>query len=317
MSHKGNIYKIKKQEILSFIPSILLTALIFLVALYLADDLSEYVKDGISLSINVIIPSVFPFLILSDILINYIHYDKVTRLRTFFERIFKINGAMISAYILGLLCGYPIGARMALTSYENGIIDKDECERLMSFSNNASPAYIICAVGGGLRGSIKEGALLYIITIISSTLSGILSRNGKKCCHFTAYIPEQKYNFFHSIRNSIQTSISIGGFITVFSVFFGLIETIIKNKVVLSLILPFLEISNACAFLSDLCIFPSSLTFSLSALAISFSGICVATQTLAIIPDGVKINTKRYFKIKLLQGLIAFILSYIIYSIFI
>lgn len=317
MSHKVKVYKIKNEGIISFIPSALLTALIFIIALYLSHDLSKYVKEGISLSVNVIIPSVFPFLIFSDLFVKVIQYERVSRLRNIFERIFRINGVGVSAYILGLLCGYPIGAKIALSYYENGIISKDECERLMAFSNNASPGYIISAVGGALRGSIKEGVVLYIITVFSSALSGFISGINKRKSEYSRYICVQNYNFFTSVKNAINTSISTGGFITVFSIFFGLIRTLLKSDITLALLSPFLEISNACSCLSELCIFSPSITFALTSLAISFSGLCVGAQTLALIPTGLSVNTKRYFKLKLLQGVISFLLALPIYFLFI
>ncbi len=317
MSRKGKVYKIKNEGLLSFLPSALLTALIFIIALYLSSDLSVYVKDGISLSVNVIIPSVFPFLIFSDFFVKFIQYERVSKLRHIFERVFKINGVGVSAYILGLLCGYPIGAKIALAYYENGIIEKEECERLMAFSNNASPGYIISAVGGTLLGSIKKGVLLYLITVLSSAISGVISGINKRKSEHLRYISEQNYNFFKSVKSAIYTSISTGGFITVFSIFFGLIHTLLKSDITLALISPFLEISNACSFLSELCIFPPFITFALISLSISFSGLCVGAQALALIPDGLQINAKRYFKLKLLQGVIAFIISLPIYILFI
>ncbi len=317
MSYKEMEIKKRKIGILSFIPSAALTALVFIIALYMSDELSMYVKEGISLSVNVIIPSIFPFLILSDVLIRYIRYDRISPLRSIFEKLFKINGAAISAYIMGLLCGYPIGAKMSLAYYENGIISSDECERLMAFSNNASPAYIICAVGLGLRGSIREGAILYFTTIFSSILCGVIIGIKKHKSEKLTFISEQSFDFFSSVRQAVYTSISTGGFITVFSILFGLIRSFLKYAPLISLISPFLEISNACLYLSDLCIFPTALTFSLTSLAISFSGVCVGAQTVSLIPTSSQIRAAKYFKYKLLQGVISFLLAIPIYFLFI
>ena len=117
--------------------------LLFFTMLILSKEISTYALEGLDLAVKLILPSVFPFLLITDVLITSIRAEKVTVLHRAFERIFRISGEGIATFFCGILCGFPVGAKMSTELYKNGIISKCECERLMSFSNNASPAYVI------------------------------------------------------------------------------------------------------------------------------------------------------------------------------
>ncbi len=285
--------------------SIILTALIFVVAIYLSDELSEYVKEALLLSVKIIIPSVFPFLILTDVIARYIHLESLHHARLAFERIFKINGSALSVYICGLLCGFPVGARLALSCYESGKISKDECERLMAFSNNASPGYVICAVGIGMRESISDGVILYASMILSSILTGFLFGLKRNYSLKADIISWQKYSFVNSIKSAAEICLNMTAFITAFGILSGILELFIKNEAILTCLLSTLEIGNATLHLSDLCNFSFDISLALSSFAISFSGLCVFFQTFSLVDSKDKISAKRYLVIKLVQGLFA------------
>ena len=71
--------------------------------------------------------------------------------------VFGINGNGASAFILGVLCGYPIGAKTAVDLYKNSYISKKEAENLICFSNNSGPLFIIGALGIGMLSSKSAG----------------------------------------------------------------------------------------------------------------------------------------------------------------
>ena len=285
--------------------SVILTALIFVVAIYLSDELSEYVKEALLLSVKVIIPSVFPFLILTDVVARYIHLESLHHARLAFEKIFKINGSALSVYICGLLCGFPVGARLALSCYENGKISKDECERLMAFSNNASPGYVICAVGIGMRESVSDGVILYVSMILSSILTGFLFGIKRNYSVKADIISWQKYSFVNSIKSAAEICLNMTAFITAFGILSGILELFIKNETILTFLLSTLEIGNATLHLSDLCNFSFDISLVLSSFAISFSGLCVFCQTFSLVDSKDKISAKRYLAMKLVQGVFA------------
>ena len=282
---------------------------LFFIMLLFSNEISTYVLDGLRLSVKVILPSVFPFLLISDVLISSSRFGKVHFLKNLFERIFNVCGEALCAFLCGILCGFPIGAKMSLELYNNGIISKCECERLMSFANNASPAYVIFVVGIALRGSVRDGILLYLIMIFSSLATGYFIGVNKKKSHNTNFILWQNYSFTNSIKSSATVCINICAFITTFAIICGLIKKLIKKTVACALIMSFLEIGNASLYLSELCISHPFYSFVMTAFALSFSGVSVIAQSTSLIGAGNDISIKKHVIYKLLQGAIATLFS--------
>ena len=301
-----------KNSIKKFWISALILAL-FLLSLVLSNEISRYVMNGLSLSVKIIIPSVFPFLLITDLFIANIRLDNIGPLRRIFEVLFRISGNAVSAFICGLLCGFPIGAKMSLDLYKNGIISKCECERLMSFSNNASPAYVIFVVGVALRKSIIEGLLFYFIMLASAFLTGSIIGINKKQSNNKKIILGQKYSFTASVKQSTEVCINICGFITTFAIVCGLVKKIIRSDILCALIISFFEIGNACTFLSELCSFNNFLSFVITSFSISFSGISVISQTICIAGTQADISIRNHIKYKLLQGTLAAVISMLVF----
>ncbi len=304
-SKPGKKEKSRFTEIAALLTSVGFTAFIFLAAILLSDELAGYVAKGLSISARVIIPSVFPFLILSDLAVRYIHFEKIGCMRKAFERMFRINGAALPVFVCGALCGFPVGARLAILLYESGKISKCECERLIAFSNNASPGYVICAVGVGMLGSLSEGILLYTSMILSSALTGIITGINKVNSSNSRFIYEQNYSFTESVKSASNICLQISGFVTTFSILTGATDLLINSAVIKSVIIPFLEIGNAAVYLSDLYIYPKYITLAMIAFSISFSGLCVSAQVMSVIGKSSDISMRTYIPRKILQGCIA------------
>jgi len=119
-------------------------------------------KDGLSLCGNVILPSLFPFFVLSSLVVELGMSRCLGRLfQPVMAPLFRVNGACASAVALGFIGGYPVGARTAIALYENGQCSRTEAERLLAFCNNSGPAFILGVVGTGVFGSGAAGLLLY------------------------------------------------------------------------------------------------------------------------------------------------------------
>ncbi len=276
--------------------------------------ISGGVKSGLSFCFSVILPSAFPFMILSDALLFFMYFEKIKPLRRLFSRLFKINGYAISVFLAGLISGFPIGAKLARELYISGKISKNECERLIGFSNNASPAFVISGIGFGLLGSLKTGIFLYLISIASSITSGIVFSFSEKRESDSEYNFKHSYSFVDSIKSATKASVIICGFICFFSVVIDLLAKIIKNDWAMAFISSFLEIGNAAKFITSLN-FPDIITLPLLAFAISFSGFSVHFQSKSLLSD-TDISMKKYYIMKIFSSLISALLSFIIVFIF-
>ena len=88
--------------------------------------------------------------------------------------LFRVNGSCAAALVLGLIGGYPVGAKAAADLYRNGRCNESEARRLLGFCNNAGPSFLIGVVGAGIFQSAKLGLLLEGIHIFSALLIGLL-----------------------------------------------------------------------------------------------------------------------------------------------
>ena len=134
-------------------------------------------RDGLKLCGNVIVPSLFPFFVLSSLVVELGMSRYLGRLfQPVMAPLFRVNGACASALALGFVGGYPVGARTAISLYQSGQCSKTEAERLLAFCNNSGPAFIFGVVGAGVFGSGALGLLLYLVHMAASLLVGLLFR---------------------------------------------------------------------------------------------------------------------------------------------
>ena len=107
----------------------------------------EAARTGLQLCGNVIVPSLFPFFVLSSLVVELGLAGHLGRLLEGVMRpLFRVNGACASAFALGFIGGYPVGAKTAISLYQNGMCTKTEAERLLAFCNNSGPAFILGVV---------------------------------------------------------------------------------------------------------------------------------------------------------------------------
>ena len=137
--------------------SILTLIFAFGISLFFSDEIAHSVKSGLSLAVNVVIPSVFPFIILSDALYSMLSFGPSSVIGRAFEWLFGISRNAVYAFLLGAVCGFPLGVKCTSDLYREGLISREEAEGLMGFCNNTGPAFLISGVGVGLRKNASEG----------------------------------------------------------------------------------------------------------------------------------------------------------------
>lgn len=104
----------------------------------------EAAKQGLKLWSNSVIPSLFPFFIGTELLYRTNFVSVLGKIFTKFMRpIFNIPGEGAIALILGNISGYPVGAKLACNMLENNQCSKIEAERIIAFTNNSNPLFIV------------------------------------------------------------------------------------------------------------------------------------------------------------------------------
>ncbi len=160
-----------------FVFCILFTILLFL----RADAASEGIRRGLSICAETLIPSLFPFMVISEMLVRSGLGGFASKyLGKPMQGLFGVSGACAGALMLGILCGFPVGAKTCAALYDKGEICKDDAEALLSFCNFPSPPFMIFAVGEGLFGDRRLGLLLYFSSLVSGLAYGIISSFGRR-----------------------------------------------------------------------------------------------------------------------------------------
>lgn len=284
----------------------------------------EGAKTGLTLCFNVIIPSLFPFFVLSSLLVELGLAAYLGRaLEPVMRPLFRVNGACATAVALGFVGGYPVGARTALSLYEKGLCSKTEAERLLAFCNNSGPAFILGVVGAGVFASSRVGLLLYLVHALASLLVGLLfrfyGREEGSARRGGAHVESVRFTsaFTGSVTRSFQSTLSICAFVVFFSVVitllsrFGILAALAHGLSALCapfglteawasrLLTGLLEISSGVWSLSGSGTLAGRV--SMAAFMLGWAGISVHCQVLSFLGDS-GLSVRTYLLGKLLHG---------------
>lgn len=328
---KTNFYIIHLKQLL--LPFVFFSFVICLV-LFSNSNLAA-ARNGLSLWANSVVPSLFPFFVATELLsqTNAV-YLLGKLLNNFMRPLFNVRGEGSFALIMGIISGYPVGAKIASNFRQNNICSKEECERLLSFTNNSGPLFIIGTVGVSMFGSSTIGLLLFITHLLASITVGIIFRFWKyEKSHQSRNTPfSNNTNNLHlsnlgevlanSITNSISSIVMIGGFVVLFSVIISILKSSQIVDLISSILIPifnalhiptsfasplitgFLEITNGINAIANIHIKEISINIIFTAFLLGFGGISVFLQVLSI-TSKTDLSIKPYIYGKLLHGIIA------------
>ncbi len=145
---------------------------------------AEGAREGLLICAQVIIPSLFPFFVLSGIFAMLAQrraearpaaVQNAGRLRLM-QRLFGQPSAAFGTLLIGLLGGYPLGAKSAAQLYERGLVTRRQAQCLLLYCVNAGPAYVVGVVGSALMNSRKAGIIAFVSLTAASLLLGLFTR---------------------------------------------------------------------------------------------------------------------------------------------
>lgn len=297
------------------------------------DQIAQGVYEGLKICLGTLIPSLFPFMILSSFIIESgcanilgIKLNKLAKL------VFFLPGNCIPTVILSLIGGYPVGARNIKSLYEYGYIDDDTAERMSMFCVGAGPAFIIGVVGSVMFHSYNLGMILFVTQIIASLVIGIvlglIARKRGISCNSSFSYNRQLNNLSDSfVQATTETSfatINMCAFVTLFSAIIallqvsGILEFIsmflihigVDSSTALALIPSILEITNGCYISNSVNATPLFLAFILS-----FSSFSVIFQLLSAM-KGIKFSKLKFVAFRVIHAILATLFAYIAILIF-
>ena len=263
-------------------------------------------KQGIDTCLNILVPSLFPFVVLSSVAVKCgIFSGKNGKI---FEKITGMPFAALTVIVFGFMGGYPVGLNVAAELYENGVIDRKTVLRLSSFCVNAGPAFIITAVGTMIFGSSGAGGRLFICVCIASLITGILVSVFIKPDKNTQTYKYIKQPFSDALTQSVESSCEkmfvMCAWVILFSCFSGIISRF-DFGVFSDIWSVFGEVTAGVVSAGK------SGGLPLTAACISSGGLCVMCQLFpAMKKCGVRI--REYLTFRIVNSVISFFLMKII-----
>lgn len=307
------VYKSKLNSRL-IIKNFLIIFIIFLI-IYSQSNIKAVV-NSISLFFEKVFPSLFPFFVATDLLSHTNIIEILNKiLSPLMKPLFNVSGKGAFPFIMGILSGYPTGAKIISDFRKRNICTKVECERLLAYTNNSGPLFIIGTVGSSLFFNTEIGYLLFITHILGMISVGIIFRFYKSSCYRQESIVEEinisnfSSIFTDAIFNSFKTLSMIFGFIIFFSILINILLTsgvlnLISSTWIIGSILSFIEITNGINYLSSIISNNLSINIVLSSFFLGFGGLSVLMQVYSIISK-TDLSIKPYIYGKLLHGFIS------------
>ena len=280
-----------------------------------AETAAQAVRDGVQLCLTSVIPALFPFFAVSSLLVALGAAEAAGRaLARPFRRLFRCGGAGCAALLLGLVGGYPVGARTAAELVRRGELSPAEGARLLTFCNNAGPAFSIGVAGVSVFGSARTGVWLYLLHCAAALLTGLLF--CRRPLPVTA-MPKRPVppragltgQFLRAVEGAVSAMARVCGFVVFFLVLLRLAEGLIGPLPPLAA--GVLELTNGILRLT-----PDRRGFVTAAALLGWGGLSVHCQTAAV-TAGSGISLRLYVPAKAVQaalsaGLAALLAPYLL-----
>ena len=269
---------------------------------FLADakELRLEAAKALTLCAGTVIPALFPFMAVTGLLVRLGFWQWLAPyMAGLMAPLFRLPGCAGSALLLGLVGGYPIGARTAAELYASGALTRQETERLLTFCNNSNPVFLISVLGVGVFGSVRTGIWLWLIHVASALVTGLLFRGlgrGRRSVPppVSFQAPSLPGAFVTSVKDAAMGMVSVCAFVTFFYV----------------LVSPLTRLGGHLAAtavgVTELFSLTPLLTcdrtgFILAAGCAGWGGLSVLCQTAAVL-DGTDLPLRPCFLGKLMQG---------------
>lgn len=295
-----------KKEYFSIVLIILLVFLLF----KFPDAIKSGITEGLSICFQTVIPSLFPFLVLSSYVVNsnilnpfYRFLSPVTRV------LFKQPANAVPVIILSMIGGFPVGLKMIKELFKREEITEIQAKRLCLFCMNSGPAFTITVVGANLLRSTLAGVVIYSSLCISSLIIGFFTRfifrdDGRNC-------PVKQYRITDlstlsaSVTSGINNILGICGWIVLFSGFIECFNILNSNYFLSIFVKTTVEVTRACIE------FSGKIALPYLAFIIGFGGFCVHFQILDCLKK-CKMNYSHFLFSRVMNGCLSAIITYII-----
>lgn len=240
------------------------------------------VRTGIQLCGSVIIPSMFPFMMLSGFIARSGLLLSVSRLlEPVSMRLLRLPGCGMAVFLLSLIAGYPVGASLCGQMCADGLLQPEQAKRLCLYSCGAGPAFLVLAVGQGMLGSIRAGYLLLGAHLLAAVCTALLFARGTPVQTQPAALRRRQTGLPDAMVESVAAASSSMALICAFVLLFSGVVAILQSAglpaSVFCTVVSALEVSNGCVCLAQL-----DAALPCIAAAVGFGGFSVLCQILSV-----------------------------------
>ena len=283
--------------------SLFLPAAVMVLILLSPQQAAEAVRQAMQLCAGSVIPSLFPFLVLSSLVVGS-SPSPGPSFSALLGRCLGCSPTGARVFLLSLLGGYPVGPRLMGQLMRRGDLSRREAEHLLFFCNNAGPAFVMGFVGLGLLGSLRAGVWLYLLHALSALLIALLFRPRQSFsapAQSRTLSPPFSQELVEAITSAGSAMVQICAFITFFYTALHLFAQ--RSGITHPLILGFVELTCGLTRLT-----PTRAGFVMAAGLLGWGGLSVHAQTAAAL-SGTGVSLQNHLRGKFLQGIFSAILA--------
>ena len=276
---------------------------------------ADGVREGLSLAAVQALPALFPFFVVSGLLVRCDTARLSPLLAKPLARLYGLPPEAAPALVLGLIGGYPVGAATACALLSEGVLSREAAERVNRFCNCASPGFCVGLVGLGVFGSAQAGAMLYGIHIISALIVGLFFARTP-----LSALSQRIHNrnrtsfpsiFCASVQQAASTALTVTAFLTMFPSCcgcFAVFALLPYGNVLDGMI----ELTNGLDELTVLTL-PRRTRLTLASFLLGFGGLAVQFQVRAL-AEAHDLPAHGLFAAKLLHGTLAAMLTAFLFA---
>jgi len=218
--------EIKKGHFFLFVVVIFL-----IIALVLNPEIyMESTLKGIMVWATAVLPALFPFFFLTKLLTQLKLVEKIAQVfQPITSKLFNVPGVASYVFLMSIISGYPVGAKITSELYENGTITRGQATRMCSFCSTSGPLFIIGTVGVEMFLCKGAGIIMLASHILGAILNGLLYRNyNKKESLIKIQSQEKPAPIDNILANTIYDSVIsiliVGGYIALFFMFIDVLS---------------------------------------------------------------------------------------------
>lgn len=261
-------------------------------------------KKGLGYCLEILIPSLFPFMVLSVFFVKTGLAAILGKLTGPACRIlFALPGSAAAAILMSMIGGYPVGARAAAALVEQGEITQEQAERMLCFCINAGPAFLVSVVGTALLGSPKSGILLLCAQLLGSVCLGVLSSLGQSRAKQTKRnrgrsLPVTQA-LIASTADASRSLLAMCAFVVLFAAILSLLRLFVPDGAGSILLSGILEVTGGCYDTASI-----GAPLWVFGFLTGWGGLCVHFQVLAS-TTSLRPRLSRFFLYRMLHAVLS------------